>query len=62
MIGQSKLPNAGASEEVAQTVVSPYSLAVNDYVECVVWQTSGGGLNILANGNYSPEFSMVRVG
>jgi hypothetical protein len=44
-----------------QEVSTQYALAVNDYVECVVTQTSGGGLNIDLAANYSPEFSMVRV-
>ena len=38
-----------------------YDLAVNDYVEVRVYQNSGGALNVTANGNYSPEFGMVRV-
>lgn len=39
-----------------------YDLAVNDYVELRVNQDSGGGLNVNSTGNYTPEFSMVRVG
>jgi hypothetical protein len=35
--------------------------AVNDYVECFVQQNSGSALNLVASGNFSPEFSMVRV-
>lgn len=37
-------------------------LAVDDYLEVVVWQNSGGSINIVAAGNYSPEFSMIKVG
>lgn len=38
-----------------------YPLAVNDYVEAEVAQTSGVSLNINANPNYSPEFWMFSV-
>lgn len=38
-----------------------YSMAVNDYVEVVVDQNSGGALNVTSAANYSPEFMMVRV-
>ena len=46
------------------TVISltmDYSFAVNDYVECLVRQSSGGNLNANSTGNYSPEFGMVRI-
>ena len=43
-------------------VETKYSLAVNDYVELVANQTSGGALNVNSSGNYSPEFAMSRVG
>jgi hypothetical protein len=32
-----------------------------DYVELMVFQTSGGDLNINATLNYSPEFTITRV-
>jgi len=38
-----------------------YLLAVNDYVELLAFQSSGGALNVLSTANISPEFSMVRV-
>jgi hypothetical protein len=44
------------------SVTTIYDLAVNDYVELRVLQISGGAINILAAGNYSPEFMMFRVG
>jgi len=43
------------------SVSSAYALAVNDYVELLAFQTSGGSLNVNSTGNYSPEFSMVLV-
>ncbi len=39
-----------------------YDLAVNDYVELVVFQNSGDPISILSWGNYSPEFMMQRIG
>jgi hypothetical protein len=42
-------------------VTTDYSLAVNDYVELVAQQNSGGALNVTVSANYSPEFMMVRV-
>lgn len=39
-----------------------YSLAINDYVQTFVYQTSGGALNVAAAGNFTPEFGMVRIG
>lgn len=38
-----------------------YSLAVNDYVELLGFQDSGGALNVAVSGNYSSEFMMVRA-
>lgn len=39
-----------------------YQLAAGDYVEVRAFQNSGGALNVLAGGNFSPEFWMYRVG
>jgi len=50
-----------ASTAIGQTVTAIYALAVNDYVELMAYQDSGGNLNTSVAGNYSPEFSMVRV-
>lgn len=49
------------SAVVRQQAVTLMALAVNDYVECVVTQDSGGNLNVNSTGNFSPEFMMVRV-
>ena len=46
----------------ALNVSTQYYLNMNQYVELVAIQTSGGALNVLANGNRSPEFGMVYVG
>lgn len=44
------------------SLVTFYALAATEYVTLEVWQNSGGALNVLAAGNYSPEFWAVRVG
>jgi hypothetical protein len=46
----------------SHTFSTIYSLAVNDYVELLVNQNSGGALNVLTDPQNSPEFGMVRVG
>lgn len=55
-------PLAGGGNVTALSIGALYSLAANDYVELVVYQDSGGALNVNAAGNYSPEFWMVRIG
>ena len=44
-----------------QQVTALVALAVNEYVELLADQTSGGALNINSSAQYSPEFMMVRV-
>jgi hypothetical protein len=39
-----------------------WDMAVNDYVDVLAFQDSGGNLNVAASASFSPEFSMVRVG
>lgn len=51
--------STGTNKQIVSTI---YDLAVNDYVELYVTQTSGGPLNVNASTNYSPEFMMVCVG
>lgn len=45
-----------------QELYATYSLSINDYVECFVRQTSGGGLQVDSQASYSPLFGMDRVG
>lgn len=47
---------------IQQGIATDWELAVNDYVELVVFQNSGGGLNVNSTSAYSPEFWMHRVG
>jgi len=39
-----------------------YDLAVNDYIEMRAYQNSGGALNVIVEGNFSPEFGMAFQG
>lgn len=46
----------------APCVSTIYELAISDYVELDVYQSSGGALNIVVDINFSPEFMMSRIG
>lgn len=52
--------NAAASSP--NTVGTQYKFAVNDYVELMVFQNSGGNLDAQLNANQSPEFSATWIG
>lgn len=43
------------------TLGAQYQMVAGDYVELVVFQDSGGALNVTSAGNLSPEFWMHRV-
>ncbi len=62
VIGRTRGTAGAISSPINQMVVVDYALAVNDFVELRCLQTSGGALNVNSSANYSPEFSMVRVG
>lgn len=54
-----------ASSSGAGTDLNPatiYKFAVNDYIEVVVHQTSGGALNLGSSANYTPEFGATWIG
>jgi hypothetical protein len=53
--------NSGA-QPTRQVISTTYDLAVGEYVEIVAHQISGVTLNVLAAGNYTPEFGMQRIG
>ncbi len=52
---------ASNSDQNHMAVSTLYQLALNDYVECVVYQSSGGNLNIVSASHYTPEFMMIRI-
>lgn len=54
--------NATAGHGTDLMVATQYQFAVNDYVEMMVYQNSGGNLNSTAYGNICPEFMMARIG
>lgn len=60
-IGAQGSPPIAGGNSVLLTVTGMYDLAVNDYVELIAYQDTGGSLNVLATGNRSPEFEMARV-
>jgi len=47
--------------QIAETLSTIYDLAVNDYVEIRVVQSSGAAKDVLLAGNYSPEFSIALL-
>lgn len=54
--------SSGAGAATLMNVGTLYRFAVNDYVELVGYQSSGGALAVAVNGNYSPEFTACRIG
>jgi len=52
-------PVTGSSTRTDITTI--YDLAVNDYIQLDVFQSSGGALSIEASANYSPELSIARI-
>lgn len=61
-IAQSVTNNVGAGQNCNMEASAVYELAVNDYLELIAYQTSGGALNVEALANFSPELAMARVG
>jgi hypothetical protein len=47
---------------VEMSVTTIYDLAVNDYVELGAYQDSGGALGVEVAAQWSPEFSMMKIG
>ena len=62
LINADSRPNLGAADVVAMSGTTVWDMAVNDFVELGVIQTSGGNLNVLSVASYTAEFMMVRVG
>lgn len=55
------LPPVGGAQPARFTLNTIYDFIVTDYVEVVVFQTSGGALNVQNFGNSSPEFWAIRI-
>jgi hypothetical protein len=62
IIGAASMGSSDASDYVRFCVTTVYQLAVNDYVELEVYQSSGGNLKVIAEAAKSPEFMMHRLG
>lgn len=58
-LARQRVDSAGG--QVALTVFTDYALVAADYVELTAYQSSGGALNVLATGNFSPESWMRWV-
>jgi len=60
-IGEQGFLNATAAYYCRVGCSAIYNLVATDYIELVAFQDSGGALNVLSLGNYSPEFRMQRI-
>jgi hypothetical protein len=58
-IAANAVPQVGAATRV--NVGCDYEFALNDYIELMAFQNSGGPINATAAGNYSPEFWCCRI-
>ena len=56
------VPSASTTVDLAATITTVYNMAVNDYVELIAYQDSGGALNVQNSPNGATEFMMVKVG
>ena len=61
IIGENRQVGSALTDNVL-TVSTVWDLNVNDYVETIAWQDSGGALNCVYTAKYSPEFMMERIG
>lgn len=55
-------PAATGGHEHLLTISTTWAFAVNDYVEVLAFQSSGGALNVTAASAYSAEFMMTWIG
>jgi hypothetical protein len=56
----SRRPVSGDATRLSISTI--YDLSAGNYVQLIPYQDSSGSLNVLASGNYSPEFMMQRIG
>ena len=54
--------DASSGDQEWQNVACFYDLSVNDYVQLIARQASGGNLDVLFTSAFSPIFSMHKVG
>lgn len=53
--------SVGPGDDTRLTVNTVYQMAANDYFEVLVYQTSGGALDIQPGGNFTPYFWIAKV-
>jgi len=53
--------SVGAGAATILNVSADYEFALNDYIELMAFQNTGGALNANSAGNYSPEFWACRI-
>lgn len=58
-ITRTGLDSDNHTQPISSTI---YDLAVNDYVESLAYQNSGGALDIIYGAQATPEFMMQRIG
>ena len=62
VIASVRYGHASVGDYEGQSVTCTYALAVNEYVELIARQSSGGALNAAYLAAYSPVFAMHKVG
>jgi hypothetical protein len=60
-VATQNMQNIGAGAAAIMTVSAILSLAVNDYLQFRAYQNSGGNLNIVSDGIFSPAAAMQRI-
>lgn len=53
--------SGNATVNTTLSIETKYQFSVGDYIECSVFQTSGGNLDLLRNTDYSPIFMIHRL-
>lgn len=62
IIADKTVTPVGGSNATIVPISTSYDFAAADYVEVLVYQDSGGALNVEAAGNISPEFMAALFG
>jgi hypothetical protein len=53
--------NPSGTNTTIISIATLYYFAASDYIELVVYQDSGGNLNIVSTAQYSPELAVVKI-
>lgn len=60
-IGASHAPAISGTSTCNLSVSAVYYLAVGEFIQIEAYQESGGALNVVSAGNYSPELAMMKL-